>query len=248
MVRNVNQFNYPNGTTAVRPYPTLSTSSPIRPGAGLGNIAYIDSDSLSNYNALCVHNSQGSLARSSDQFDLRLVEVAGPELAGLAGALSTTLLRRIASIPRATTASRISTRAITSSSPEPGISHSMATELVDGWLLANITQLQSGNPLNVVTTSTYNGVRHHSTDACGSVTPPGAAQPWPTATFPSSRAPPARRLSPAVPFMRSRPALATYPATRSPDPALQTPMSRSRRPPRSPRQQLWWCVSMPSTY
>jgi hypothetical protein len=28
---------------------------------------------------------------------------------------------------------------------------------VDGWLLANITQLQSGNPLNVVTTSTYNG-------------------------------------------------------------------------------------------
>jgi hypothetical protein len=30
--------------------------------------------------------------------------------------------------------------------------------LADGWLLANITQLQSGNPLNVVTTSTYNGV------------------------------------------------------------------------------------------
>ncbi len=30
--------------------------------------------------------------------------------------------------------------------------------LVEGWLLANITQLQSGNPMNVVTTSTYNGV------------------------------------------------------------------------------------------
>jgi hypothetical protein len=30
--------------------------------------------------------------------------------------------------------------------------------LVEGWMLANITQLQSGNPLNVVTTSTYNGV------------------------------------------------------------------------------------------
>jgi hypothetical protein len=30
--------------------------------------------------------------------------------------------------------------------------------LTDGWLLANITQLQSGNPLNVTTTSTYNGV------------------------------------------------------------------------------------------
>ncbi len=30
--------------------------------------------------------------------------------------------------------------------------------LKDGWLLANITQLQGGNPLNVTTTSTYNGV------------------------------------------------------------------------------------------
>jgi hypothetical protein len=29
--------------------------------------------------------------------------------------------------------------------------------LTDGWLLANITQLQSGNPMNVVTASTYNG-------------------------------------------------------------------------------------------
>jgi hypothetical protein len=33
-----------------------------------------------------------------------------------------------------------------------------ANRFVDGWMLANITQLQSGNPLNVVTTSTYNGV------------------------------------------------------------------------------------------
>ena len=29
--------------------------------------------------------------------------------------------------------------------------------LTEGWLLANITQLQSGNPMNVVTASTYNG-------------------------------------------------------------------------------------------
>jgi hypothetical protein len=29
--------------------------------------------------------------------------------------------------------------------------------LKEGWLLADITQLQTGNPLNVTTTSTYNG-------------------------------------------------------------------------------------------
>ena len=49
--RNFNQFIYPNGK-ATRPYPTLSATSPIRPGSGLGNIAYQDSDSLSDYNAL----------------------------------------------------------------------------------------------------------------------------------------------------------------------------------------------------
>ena len=32
------------------------------------------------------------------------------------------------------------------------------SRLAEGWLLANITQLQTGNPMNVVTTSTYNGV------------------------------------------------------------------------------------------
>ena len=35
---------------------------------------------------------------------------------------------------------------------------SLSSRLVEGWMLANITQLQSGNPLNVTTTSTYNGV------------------------------------------------------------------------------------------
>lgn len=51
--RNFNQFIYPNGKHT-RPYPALSTSSPIRPGSALGNIPYVDSISLSNYNALWV--------------------------------------------------------------------------------------------------------------------------------------------------------------------------------------------------
>ncbi len=49
--RNINQFLYPDAV-ATRPYPNLSTTSPIRPGSGLGNIGYQDSDSLSDYNAL----------------------------------------------------------------------------------------------------------------------------------------------------------------------------------------------------
>ena len=53
--------------------------------------------------------------------------------------------------------------------------------LVEGWLLANITQLQSGNPMNVVTTSTYNGVTPtaRSGRRWWANTPRDAAQPWP---------------------------------------------------------------------
>ena len=158
MVRNVNQPNYPNGTTAVRPYPTLSTSSPIRPGAGLGNITYIDSDSLSNYNALWFTirkalshgvqvNSTYVWSKSQDLNSL-----------GSQGALSTTLAPQNSFNPKG----------------DYGLSDFDARDhfvfsgiwnlpfhgnrVVDGWLLANITQLQSGNPLNVITTSTYNGV------------------------------------------------------------------------------------------
>jgi hypothetical protein len=49
--RNLNQFIYPGGAQT-RPFAKLSASSPFRPGASLGNMAYIDSDSLSDYNAL----------------------------------------------------------------------------------------------------------------------------------------------------------------------------------------------------
>ena len=51
--RNLNQFIYPNGTQT-RPYARISTSSTISSNSGLGNIPYIDSDSLSDYNALWV--------------------------------------------------------------------------------------------------------------------------------------------------------------------------------------------------
>ncbi len=51
VTRNINQFIL---GTSKRPFPTLSASSSIRPGAALGNINLQDSDSLSNYNALWV--------------------------------------------------------------------------------------------------------------------------------------------------------------------------------------------------
>jgi hypothetical protein len=53
IARNLNQLELVSGAL-VRPFPTLSASSPIKPGANLGNITDVTSGANSEYNALVV--------------------------------------------------------------------------------------------------------------------------------------------------------------------------------------------------
>lgn len=54
IARNLNQpIQLPDGSFT-RPFPVVSSTSPIRPGAALGNITMVDSGANSNYNALWV--------------------------------------------------------------------------------------------------------------------------------------------------------------------------------------------------
>jgi hypothetical protein len=151
--RNINQYIYPEGL-ATRPYAKLSTSSSIRAGSGLGNIAYVDSDSLSNYNALWV--TVRKALTHGVEFDSTYTWSKSMDLNSLGSQGGYTLQDNF------------------NPKGDYGLSDFDARDhfvfsgtwnlplhgsrLYDGWLLANITQLQSGNPLNVVTTSTYNGV------------------------------------------------------------------------------------------
>src|SRR6185503_180219 len=59
--RNINQ-----PVDGVRPYRTLAATSPVLPGAALGNIVEIDSQGVSNYHALWVSAQQR--ARKGLQF------------------------------------------------------------------------------------------------------------------------------------------------------------------------------------
>jgi hypothetical protein len=151
--RNINQFLYPGGV-ATRPFAALSTASAIRPGAGLGNIAYIDSDSLSNYNALWF-TVRKSLSRGI-QVNSTYTWSKSQDLNSLGSQGGYTLQNNFN--PRADYGlSDFDARnhfvfSGTWNLPFHG------NRFAEGWLLANITQLQSGNPMNVVTTSTYNGV------------------------------------------------------------------------------------------
>jgi hypothetical protein len=151
--RNFNQFIYPNGK-AIRPYASLSATSPIRPGSGLGNIAYIDSDSLSDYNALW--------------FTMRKALGHGVQINSTYAWSKSMDLNSLGSQGTYTLQNSFNPKGDYGLSDFDARNHFVfsgtwnlpfhGNRLVEGWLLANITQLQSGNPMNVVTTSTYNGV------------------------------------------------------------------------------------------
>lgn len=155
LTRNINQFTYPSGITAagVRPFAKLSGTSPERANSAVGAINEIDSDSLSNYNALWFTvrkalqhglqiNATYTWSKSQDENSL--------------GSQGTYSLQDNTN-PRGDYAlSDFDTRnhfvfSGTWNLPFHG------NRLVEGWLLANITQLQTGNPLNVVTSSAFDG-------------------------------------------------------------------------------------------
>lgn len=150
--RNINQYIYPGGGQS-RTYVRVANSSENRPNSLLGNISYVDSDSFSNYNALWVTvrknlwhgvslNSTYTWSKSMD-------------------------LNSIGSQGGSPLQDNFNPRGDYGLSDFDVRSHFVfsgtwelpfrGNRLKEGWLLANITQLQGGNPLNVTTTSNYNG-------------------------------------------------------------------------------------------
>ena len=149
---NINQFTHPvSQTVGVRPFAAVSAASPIRAGAALGNITQINYASMSSYNALWVTarktlrgglqlNTSYTLSKSLDDNSLSgngLQDSTNP--AGDYGRSDFDARHHFVFSGTWTL-------------PFHG------NRFKEGWLLANITQAQSGNPLNVVTSNTtYTG-------------------------------------------------------------------------------------------
>jgi hypothetical protein len=152
VVRNINQF-----VNGVRPFPVVSASSAILPGAALGNIVEIGSLGFSHYQGLWVTGnrrlSQGlqfngsyTLSKSTDTNSLNSQAITnGPvqnsfDIADSEGpsdydARHRFVVNAIYDLPF------------------------KGNRLVDGWQLGFIFQAQSGNPINIVTNvGTFNGV------------------------------------------------------------------------------------------
>ena len=140
---NLNQFLVPGGT--VRPFPTLSATSPILPGAALGNITEQTSLGWSDYKGLWLTANhrlahglqiQGSytLSKSTDtnSYDGTLTAQDNTNLADSVGPSDFDVRHRV--------------------------SLNMSYDLPfkgnrwkDGWQVVLVEQAQTGNPLNIVT-------------------------------------------------------------------------------------------------
>jgi hypothetical protein len=168
--RNINQ-----PVNGVRPFARLSASSPILPGAALGNITQIESTANSSYNALWVTaekrlsrgwqfntsytwsksidynslNSQGVIVQNS--YDLRNSRGLSDYDARHRFVFST-----IYALPF------------------------RGNQLVEGWQLGSVVQSQSGNPVNLITSiSAFNGVANTlRPDVTGTPTIIGSVDRW----------------------------------------------------------------------
>jgi len=150
---NLNQFTTPGGT--VRPFPALSASSPILPGAPLGNITESTSLGWSNYKGLWVtanhrltHGLQLSgsytLSKSTDtnSYDGTLTAQDSTNLAGSVGPSDFDVRHRVA---------------VNASYDLP----LKGNRWKEGWQVVVVEQAQTGNPLNIVTgISTITGINN----------------------------------------------------------------------------------------
>ena len=168
--RNLNQ-----PINGERPFPRLSQSSSILPGVALGNITQVESGGNSSYNALWASASQRlsrglqfnasyTWSKSLDYNSFSTGGIVGQDSYNLSGdrglsdfdARHRFVFNGIYDLPL------------------------RGNQLLEGWQLAAIVQLQSGSPVNIVTsTSTVNGIANTlRPNVTGPVSIVGSVERW----------------------------------------------------------------------
>jgi hypothetical protein len=168
--RNLNQ-----PINGVRPFPRLSQASPILPGTNLGNITQVESGGNSSYNALWTSLSQ-RLARglqfSASYTWSRSLDYNSFSTGGIVGQDSYNL-RGDRGLSDFDARHRFVFNGIYDL-PLRG------NRFLEGWQLAAIVQLQSGSPVNIVTSnSIVNGIANTlRPDVTGPIKITGRVERW----------------------------------------------------------------------
>jgi hypothetical protein len=170
---NINQLTYDAAGQLVRPYPRLSASSPIQPGATLGNITEVESRGWSHYHGLWLtanhrmtHGLQFAasytFAKSTDtnSFDNTNNTQDAMDIGGSEGPSDFDVRHRF------------SINA-TYELPFHG------NRVIDGWQIVGVVQLQSASPFNVTTNiNTFTGVANVRPDLIGDPKILGTPSQW----------------------------------------------------------------------
>jgi hypothetical protein len=168
--RNLNQL-----VSGVRPFPALSPSSPILPGAALGNITQVESSGFSSYHALWLSATKRlsrGLSLDTSYTWSKSLDTNSLNSSGFA-------VQNGYDIPDQYGLSDFDARhrfVLSATYALPFDGHA----LTRGWQLATIVQSQSGNPVNLVTSnSTLNGTPNSvRPDLIGPIRIIGSVDQW----------------------------------------------------------------------
>jgi hypothetical protein len=168
--RNLNQ-----PVNGVRPYPFVSESSAIRPGATLGTITQVESTGFSNYHALPV--AANKRVSGGLMFDSSYTWSKSLDTNSLNS--SAFNLQDGYDIPNQYGLSDFDARhrfVLSATYQLPFLGHAWTR----GWQIATIVQAQSGNPVNIVTNNaTLNGVPNTvRPDLIATITIIGSVDQW----------------------------------------------------------------------
>jgi len=168
--RNINQ---PTG--GVRPYPRLSPSSPILPGAPVGNIIQIEGSGESTYDALWVtarHAPAGAWQLTASYTWSKSLDFNSLSSAPAVVLQDSYDARNNRGLSDFDARHRFVIGGIYRV-PFRGAG------IIEGWNLAATAQFQSGNPVDLVTSSTINGVVNTvRPDVTGPIRVTGRASQW----------------------------------------------------------------------
>jgi hypothetical protein len=170
---NINQF-----VNGVRPYPTLSATSPISPGATLGNITEVQSVGWSHYKGLWVTANRRMSRGVQLSASYTLSKSTDTNSFDATGATANGSLQNSYDLANSEGPSDFDTRHRFSLNGTYELPFH-GNQFKEGWQVTGVLQLQTGNPFNVITTlNTLTGVTSLRPDLVGDPAILGSVNQW----------------------------------------------------------------------
>jgi hypothetical protein len=170
---NINQF-----VNGVRPYPRLSATSPISPGATLGNITEVQSTGWSHYKGLWITANRRMSKGVQVSSSYTLSKSTDTNSYEATGATANGSLQDSYNLADSEGVSDFDVRHRFSLNGTYELPFS-GNRWKDGWQVTGVLQMQSGSPVNIITNlNTFTGVTSLRPDLVGDASVIGSVTQW----------------------------------------------------------------------